>query len=335
MHTVVIARNAMATRFEIVVQGDDPVRLRAAAEEALEEIERLESKLSLFQPTSELSAVNARAAYEPVRVTPELFRLLEHSRRMSIETGGAFDPTIAPLMRLWGFTQGSGLVPDAAQLEATRAKIGMDRVELNAADFTVHFPVEGMRLDLGAIGKGFALDQAADILREAGVNRALLHGGTSTVYALGRPFDADFWKVAVPYPQLPASNDAEQELAVARMHFGEATDESILAVIALENESLSVSAPAGKFFLAEGKSFGHVLDPRTGHPVQGAWLAAVVLPSATETDALSTALLTVGPDGFEAFAGLRPGMKSLVVGNRGEGELWNVKSRGIELQKAK
>src|SRR3982751_4843527 len=97
------ARNAMATRFEIVLSGENESRLRAAAEEAFDEIDRLEAQLSLFRPTSEIANVNARAAVEPVRVSPETFRLLEHAARLSAETGGAFDITIAPLMRAWGF----------------------------------------------------------------------------------------------------------------------------------------------------------------------------------------------------------------------------------------
>jgi thiamine biosynthesis lipoprotein len=98
----------MATRFEIVLHGENEVRLRAAAEEALDEIERLEAQLNLYQPTSEISHINARAAFELVRVEPSLFRLLQHARRLSQETEGAFDITVAPLMRCWGFMRGTG-----------------------------------------------------------------------------------------------------------------------------------------------------------------------------------------------------------------------------------
>src|SRR5262245_38282633 len=107
-----VARHAMATRFEVALHGDDPVRLRAAAEEALDEIERLESRLSLYQPTSEIAHVNARAAFERVRVSPEVFRLLETARQLSAETKGAFDVTVGPLVRCWGFMCGTGHVPE-------------------------------------------------------------------------------------------------------------------------------------------------------------------------------------------------------------------------------
>ena len=111
MQTVAVARHAMATRFEIVLHGGDPVALRAAGEEALAEIDRIEAQLSLYQPTSETSHLNACAAREPVRVTPNLFRLLQQSQKLHQETGGAFDITIAPLIRCWGFMGGTGQMP--------------------------------------------------------------------------------------------------------------------------------------------------------------------------------------------------------------------------------
>src|SRR2546422_10259 len=122
MHRVAVARHAMATRFEIVLHGENEVGLRAAAEEALDEIERLEAQLNLYQPTSEISHINARAAFEPVRVEPSLFRLLQHAQRLSQETEGAFDITVAPLMRCWGFMRGTGRLPHPAELAEARSE---------------------------------------------------------------------------------------------------------------------------------------------------------------------------------------------------------------------
>jgi thiamine biosynthesis lipoprotein len=313
METIALARNAMATRFEIVLHGENPVSLRAAGEEALDEIERIEAQISLYRPTSEVAHLNARAAREPVRVSPSLFKLLTRARALHEESGGFFDITIAPLVRCWGFMGGTGRLPDPAEVEAARAKVGMRRMQLNADDFTVRFAREGVMLDLGAIGKGYALERAADLLREAGMASAFLHGGTSTAYAIGRPPDAETWKVAVEFP--PGKNpDAP----------------GCTASVPLCDEGLSVSAVWGRSFEAEGKKFGHVLDPRTGQPVAGALLAAVVLPSATETDALSTALLVAGEAGHGRMAALRPGMRSLVISGDGPGEGFRVDSRGID-----
>jgi FAD:protein FMN transferase len=298
----------MATRFEIVLYGDNPVALRAAGEEAIEEIHRLEAQLSLYRPSSEIAHVNARAAREPVRVTPGVFALLELAQKLTRESSGAFDITIAPLVRCWGFMGGSGKIPAATELADVRAKVGMHLVHLNRQDFTIRFATEGVMLDLGAIGKGYAIDCASEILREAGVASGLLHSGTSTVSAIGTPSDEDGWKIAIDNP---ANRTAPAAVADSRVQSREG--HKPLTTILLKDESLSVSAVWGKSFQADTQTLGHVLDPRTGLPVTGAVLAAVVLPSATETDALSTALLTLGRVGQKSLAQLRPGIRALLV----------------------
>jgi thiamine biosynthesis lipoprotein len=279
----------MATRFEIVLIGADAVRLRAAGEEALAEVDRLEARLSLYRPTSEVARVNAQSDRQPVRVSPLVFRLLEHSRELHRETGGAFDIAIAPLVRCWGFMNNSGRVPDPQELEQSRQQSGMDHVALDSESFTVSFDREGVMIDLGAIGKGYAIDRAAEILREAGVERALLHGGTSTVYGIGAPPGEEGWKIAIA---------------------GCPDESRILDTALLRDSALSVSAVWARSFEADGKRYGHVIDPRTGQPVNNAVLAAVALPSATETDALSTAMLVLGPSGRDAIAKPRPQIRT-------------------------
>src|SRR5271170_5500682 len=137
MQTVKLARRAMATRFEIVLHGESEAPLRMAGEEALAEVERIEAQLSIFRPTSEIARVNAFAAREPVRVTPPVFRLLEQARRLRLESGGAFDITIAPLVRCWGFVDGSGSWPDPAEVARVRQQVGMEHVLLDEENLTV------------------------------------------------------------------------------------------------------------------------------------------------------------------------------------------------------
>jgi thiamine biosynthesis lipoprotein len=306
METITVARHAMATRFEMLLQGENGVALRAAAEQALDEIERLEAQLSLFRPASEISMVNRHAASRPVRVSPPVFRLLRQARQLHHETAGSFDVTVAPLVRCWGFQGGRGALAPPEAVAQARRSVGMQWVELDEANYTVRFAREGMMLDLGAIGKGYAIDCAAEVLREAGVTCALSHGGTSSVYALGAPPDAEAWTAAIPQPDAPEP----PEPGLPR---GAGSAAAILATVALKDESLGISGVLGRCFRAQGRTYGHVIDPRSGEPVQRAVLAAVVLPSATETDALSTALLTLGPDGFEAVLRLRAGMRALLA----------------------
>ena len=322
MPTVTLARHAMATRFELVLHGEKPEVLRAAGEEALDEIERLEAQLSLFRPSSEIAHLNARAAWTPVRVTPGLFALLQHAKQLQAESMGAFDITVAPLVRCWGFMGGTGSVPRPEEVEVARARVGMHLVKLEPADFTVRFAREGVMLDLGAIGKGYAIERAAELLRADGITSALLHGGTSTVYALGSQPDGQMWQVAVEHPLAATRSD----LTAGQT---EPTPHAPLAKVPLQDEAMSVSAVWGKSFEADGQVFGHVLDPRSGRPVRAAVLAVVVLPSATETDALSTALLTLGLQGHDHIAGLRPGMRTLVVAEASSG--YETRANGIVL----
>ena len=308
METVTLARNAMATRFELVLHGENAPRLRAAGEEALAEVDRLEARLSLYRPSSEIARVNTNAARQSVRVSPPVFALLRQAQQLHRETGGVFDIAIAPLVRCWGFMDAGRRVPDADEIAAARACSGLHHVLLEEADYTVRFDQEGVMLDLGAIGKGFAIDRAAEILREDGVTSALLHGGTSTVYGLGAPPDGEAWKVAITKaPEAPP----------------------ICAAVFLRDSALSVSAVWARSFAAGGKQYGHVIDPRAGHPVNKSVLSAIGLPSATETDALSTALLVAGLDGYEAIAQLRPGTRALVLA--GSEENFRMLSQGIAL----
>lgn len=308
---VLVAREAMATRFEIAIHGGNPVSMRAAAEEALEEVVRIESQLSLYRPDTEIARVNALAHREPVRVSPPVFRLLLRARELSRQTGGAFDITIAPLLRCWGLMRGGGRVPVPEELAAAQARVGMHLVQLDEEKCAVRFEREGVMLDLGAIGKGYAVEQAAELLGELGVSCALIHGGTSTIQAMGQPPGQEAWKVAL---ELPGTGRTGCHSAQP----GEGPDRleacpTLLAIVPLRDEALSVSAVWGKSFESGGKTYGHVMDPRTGAPADAAILAAVVVPSATESDALSTALMTLGREGHARMAGLRPGMKTFLA----------------------
>ena len=164
MKTVSLARNAMATRFEMVLHGEDELGLRAAGEEALDEITALAAQLNFYGADSEVCRINARAALGPVPVEPGLFRLLQEAKYVHELSGGAFDITVAPLMRCWGFADGVHRVPSPGELAKARECVGMDLVHLDAKNITVQFERPGVRVDLGAIGKGFALDIVGQIV---------------------------------------------------------------------------------------------------------------------------------------------------------------------------
>jgi thiamine biosynthesis lipoprotein len=245
--------------------------LRAGAEEALAEITRLESILSLYLPASEISNINKRGVDKPVPVSPEVFMLLERSIELSNQTKGAFDITIAPLVNCWRFMNDTGSVPTENEIENACALVGIEQVKLNSCDSSVQLNREGVMLDLGSIGKGYALEQASTLLLENKFNNFLIHGGTSTVCAAGTQADGTPWRIAVEHQD---------------------EDQPPLHIVDLENESLSVSGIGGKSFIdEEGVEQGHVIDPHTGRPTQAAIVTAVVCDSATASDAWATALL--------------------------------------------
>ena len=271
--TVTVAAEAMATRFEVALHGAPEAILRAAAEEALAEITRLEGMLSLYQPTSEIAHINTRGDREPVRVSPEVFSLLEHCAALGEQTEGCFDITLAPLMRCWRFMNDSGAAPSDAALAEARALCGWPQLRLDPEHTTVQLATNGAMLDLGSVGKGYALEQAATLLQENEFENFLIHGGTSTVCARGVQADGEPWRIAVEHPD---------------------ADQPPLSIVDLQNESLSVSGIGGKSFIDDaGVEQGHVIDPRTGRPAQAARVAAVVCSSATVSDAWATALLVV------------------------------------------
>ncbi len=290
-----LARHAMATRFEIALVGDRPEALRAAGEEALDEIERMERRLSRFRPDSDLFRVNARAAREPVRVDPPMLRFLRAMRDLTEETGGCFDITAGPLAALWRRAGEEGRLPEEAELEAAREACGWANVELDEADRIVRFRHPLTSLDAGAVGKGWALEECAWLLREAGVENALLHGGTSSVLAMGQPPDQEAWRVAVA----PPAGEREGQP---------------LSLVGLRDQTLSVSAVWGRHYSVGGFEWGHVIHPATGRPAADTRLAAVVLPGAAAAgDAFSTALLAGGRGLAEILAVKHPEMGVLLL----------------------
>ena len=237
----------------------------AVIEKAFDAVRRVEKAISNYDEASELSRLHRERAIE---AGPDLLAFVNDSLRLSKETGGAFDPTVAPLVRLWGFKAGRFRVPADAEIEAARKAVGMGRVTVDGR--RVSLP-EGVELDPGAIGKGQGVDAAAAVLRAAGVTRALIDFG-STQVAIGR------WTVEIRDP------------------FAEGKS---LGTLTLENEALSTSGGYEKFFEKDGKTYGHILDPRTGRPADRVAATSVVAPTGAESDALSTAFYVDGklPEG--------------------------------------
>ena len=294
---------AMGTEWQIKLYADrSPQFLRSVAEAVVEEVESAEQMLSFYRDASDLRELNATAGLAPVPVDPRLLRLLQRAEKINAATGGAFDPTIGPLLRCWGFVGGSGIMPDAAAIAEAVASVGMHHVLLDAAACTVAFDRHGVELEFGAIGKGYAIERAVELLRdEYEIESALLHGGGSTFYGLGAPPGEEAWNVAIQRPNAGPGDT--------------------VCTIALRDRAVSVSAPHGKWFEQGGRRYGHVLDPRTAYPAAGSLIAVVATASATDSDALSTALLVLGAEGIPLVRATRPDAYVLVGAYEQDGQM--------------
>jgi thiamine biosynthesis lipoprotein len=288
------AGEAMATRWEVTLPA------RAGAESAAGEcfalFRRLDLLMSEWKEGSPLSAVNRAAGVAPVEIPEELFELLDRSVELGRETGGAFDVSWAALWGLWDFRAPLPNVPAPAEIEARRRLIDYRRLVLDRAAGTAFLPEAGMKLGLGAIGKGYALERAAELLAARGFEDVMLVGGGQVVTRGrrgGRP-----WRVGLRDPRGAA--------------------DEVFARVELEDASLSTSADNESYFVVDGRRYHHILDPRSGWPAASGLRSATVLHrDATLADALSTALLVLGWERGSAVV-LRLGGEAAAVGERGE-----------------
>ncbi len=294
---------------------DEPGRFAAEAvadslEAAFDEIARLEAVLSDWRDDSELSRLNRGAASAPFPCSRDLFDFIAAAIGYNRMTGGAFDTTVAPLVRLWDL-RGEGRIPTSLEIGQALMAARSDHLVLDTSQRTVRFEVPGMGLDPGALGKGYALDAAAKVLKTRGIRSALLDFG-GQVLAIGSPPGADSWAVAIAHP--------------ARR------DEPVL-MLKLREGSVATSGSSERRLIVEGRQLGHVLDPRTGVPLETRGSASVIAPTASDADAFSTAMLVMGPErGLEFVAG-KPELSAVFLDVDDSGELLVRANPGVEMSR--
>jgi FAD:protein FMN transferase len=263
-----VSRRAMASEFEVCFPAGTCGGGTDFALESLDLVESLEDRLSYFRPKSEISAINRLAADEPVEAARDLFDLLLLAMRLREETSGAYDITSAPLWDVWGFARRKGQIPTEAQLAEARSNVGGHLIELDPDQQTIRFLKPGVKINLGSIGKGYALDVCADRLLSLGMKEFLIHGGQSSVLARGT------WEIGVPNPLQPLQR---------------------LGILRLGNRALGTSGGQFQSFRQQGRRYGHIVDPRSGWPAEGVISTTVLAPTAAMADALSTAFYVLGP----------------------------------------
>lgn len=298
-------RPAMASDFQLLIpavgRGGEARQPVESAIEALDLLEPIEARLTVYRETSDVLEINRRAADEPVEVEPELFALLEMAVELHRETDGAYDITSGPLSQAWGFARRQGSVPDAATLAAARAHVGSEKLVLDRDRRTVRFTQPGVQINFNSLGKGYALDHCGAYLRAAGLRDFLWHGGQSSVLAAGSAFgsarEAEVGDGAARNDAQSGDTNAADGWVIGVGH--PLRPERRLAELLLTDRAAGTSGAGFQFFRHAGKRYGHILDPRTGMPAEGVFSATVLAPSAASADALSTAFYVLG---FEAAA---------------------------------
>lgn len=291
-----VGRSAMACEFEVLLNAGEHPDGPDAALRALDLVEALEDQLTVYRPHSEVSRLNQQADRTDVVVERRLFELLELALRLHEETQGGFDITAGPLSKVWGFYRRAGRIPTDDELTVASACVGSRYLKLNRDAQSVRFERSGVEINLGGIGKGFALDRCAELLVESGVHNFLIHGGTSSILGRGSraglPEDTTGWSVSLRHPLRP---------------------ERRLAEFWLRDRALGTSGSGSQFFFHQGRRYGHVLDPRSGRPADGVLASTVLAPTAALADALATAFYVIGPDAAARYCAAHPEISALLV----------------------
>jgi len=264
----------MGTYGRVTIVTGDSAAASPDAELALAALMRVDSLMSNWTSTSEVARLNREAGSAETRVNPEVGVVLEAALRLWHESAGAYDITVEPLVRAWGFLGGPRRVPSDDEVHAAMAHVGAQRVHYRSDTRTLRFDDPETRIDLGGIAKGYAVDVAAESLAAHGVRDALVDL-SGNMFALGTPAGQPGWRIGIRDPR-------------DRVPY--------LARLALTGQGISTSGQYEQFVAVNGKTYGHIMDPRTGRPVQGLIAVTVISPTAMECDGWDTPLFVLGLD---------------------------------------
>lgn len=284
----------MGSPFVVTIVHENEAVAKAAAKAAWDEIDRLEDMISSWRSHSQTSAINRAAGIKPVFVSPELFGLIKRSLKVSELTEGAFDITFASAGKLWDYR--SGRLPDReAVAEAVKA-IDWRNVELDEKAQTVFLKKKGTRIGFGAIGKGYAANRALHVIKQLGVQNALINAGGDLV-AMGTREDGHAWEITIANPRHPSQ---------------------YIAKLNISNQAVVTSGDYERFIKVDGKRYSHILDPRTGWPVEGLISVTILCPDGELADALATSVFVLGRQKGMALVNKLKGVEALIIDANGQ-----------------
>jgi len=291
------SRIAMGSSVTVTVWSRDEPAAQAAMDELFDEFDRLEDLMSVWREGSDVLRLNAAAGGQPVRLSADVLEVLGIARRFSELSAGKFDVTFGPLSGLWRFDHDQdGVIPDPAAVAARVPLIGWEDLIVDPAAGTAQLRRPGMSVHLGGIGKGFAVDQGAAILRRRGFENFLIQSG-GDMYVGGHP-EGRAWRLGIQDPRGPADTP--------------------FAVVELTNATFSTSGDYERFFIKDGRRYHHILDPDSGQPAMASRSVTIVARKAVDADALSTAVFILGPDAGMALIEQLPGVEGVIVGATNE-----------------
>jgi thiamine biosynthesis lipoprotein len=281
----------MGTYANVTIVTADSAASLPLARIAQRALTRVDSLMSNWTTTSEVARINRDADSTTVTVEPEVARVIDASLVLWRASGGAFDITVEPLIRLWGFIGGPKRVPSDAEIAAVLPRVGAGQVSFDPSTRRIRFAREGVKIDLGGIAKGYAVDVAADSLRAHGVTDALVDL-TGNMVAIGHPPGAPAWRIGIRDPRDRVS------------HFARVT---------LTDNAISTSGQYEQFIAANGRTYGHILDPRTGRPVDGLISVTLIGPTGLACDSWDTPMFVMGPAAARKVAREHPELGAVLV----------------------
>lgn len=306
-------RMIMGTFAEMSIYSNDEKTGGKAIDEALDEMERMDRIMSNYKKESALSLVNKKASQSPVPCDKELLSVIEKSQYYSELSEGAFDITVSPAVTLWGFFRGKGNVPSDKEIKDLLPAVSYKNIVINKSAApekpdTISFKNARTQIDLGGIGKGYAVDKALEVVKKYGIDNACINLG-GNIYVLGAPSGKNAWKVGVQHPR---------------------NNNEILGYLDLRDEATATSGDYERFFEVNGKRYSHIIDPRTGRPVSGVLATTIIAPTGTEVDALSTSVFVLGPEkGLKLIKKIQ-NADALIVYEGNDGEIMIDMTKGFK-----
>lgn len=295
----------MGSYFSVAVRSDDPEDAHAAITASFKLISEAEAAISSWLPNSFTSRINDSAGIHPVEVPQWYFNFVKRSGTITKGTGGAFDITFAALDN-WIFDGSEIIIPDSSEIEEKLSLVGFDQIEFNKEELTIYLPKKGMKIGFGGIGKGLAADLVEENLRKTGFESGMVNAGGDLVL-WGMPNDTGLWQIAIARP------DGSREG---------------LAYLGISGRAVVTSGNYEKFIDIDGKRYSHIIDPRTGWPVEGLKSVTVIYPKAELADAFATAIFVKGKEAGLKFAEGIQNLEVIIVDN--DDQLWT--TPGINLK---